>query len=298
MTRSALKVIQPVVKFGSRLAPRMAGNLAFRAFCTTPGAARLNGAQAQMATKAQTLLDQAEPLRLAMRRGFVQGYRLVSTEAHSRGTVALVHGWTGRAAFMASFIAPLNQAGFDVVLLDLPGHGRSTGRTLHVPLGVEALHALHRATGPWHGIVAHSFGGALATSFAAGAVAGLPPVVVARQVLIATPHSMPALFRWFGRMIGLSARGQHWFEANVQRVAGNDLASFEIDRMLKCLATQTLVLHAPDDKEVSFASAEAFDAAGPHVRLIPLPGLGHRRIIHVKATVAETVAFLLNRGEA
>ncbi len=292
MAYEALKVIRPFVKVSSRLAPRLTGNLAFKAFCTPPRINAADDTQRRLMARAEARMDHAERSRVAYEGGEVQVYRLRTKAATSRGTILLIHGWTGRAAFMSAFVEPLNAAGFDVVALDLPGHGHSSGRILHIPLGIRALHAVHGQFGPWHGVVAHSFGGALATSLVSGAVAPFPALSVERLVLIATPHSMPQLFRWFGDTVGLSGRGQQWFNANVQRLAGRDLDTFEGEALLRQAGIRTLVLHAPDDKEVSFASAEALKAAGDHVTLHPMPGLGHRRILYAPATVQAACAFL------
>ena len=293
MAFEALRVIRPLVKVGSRFAPRLTGNLAFRAFCTPPRAGGISGAQRKLIDRAERRMAQAERQRLRFEGGEVQAYRFRTEASQSRGTVALIHGWTGRAAFMSAFIEPLNANGFDVVALDLPGHGRSSGRTLHVPLGMAALHALHRHYGPWQAIVAHSFGGALANVLVAGGVPRFPAIQVDRMVLIGTPSSMPEIFAWYGEAIGLSTSGRHWLDANVLRLSGRELAAFEGDAMLREAGTPTLVLHAPDDKEVSFSNATRLASAGPHVTLEPLQGLGHRRILYAPQTVEAVRAFLV-----
>ncbi len=291
MAFEALRVIRPLVKVGSRVAPRLTGNLAFRAFCTPPRAGGISGAQRKLIDRAEARMAEAERRRIAFEGGEIQAYRF-KTAARRRGVVALIHGWTGRAAFMSAFVEPLNAAGFDVVALDLPGHGHSSGRTLHVPLGIAALQALHWEFGPWTGIVAHSFGGALANVLVAGGVPRFPAIAVERMVLIATPSSMPEIFAWYGEAIGLSKTGRHWLDANVLRLAGRELSEFEGDAMLRAAGTPTLVLHATDDKEVGFANAERLASAGPHVTLTPLKGLGHRRILYAPQTVEATRAFL------
>ncbi len=292
MAYEALRVIRPLVKVGSRVAPRLTGNLAFRAFCTPPRVGGISGAQRKLVEKAEARLAGAESRRIRFEGGTIQAYRFATGAAKRRGTVALVHGWTGRAAFMSAFVEPLNTDGFDVVALDLPGHGRSSGRTLHVPLGVAALQALHWEFGPWHGIVAHSFGGALANVLVAGGIPRFPAIDIMRLVLIATPSSMPDIFAWYGEAIGLSESSRRWLDANVLRLAGRELSEFEGDAMLRASGTPTLVLHAPDDKEVAFANAERFAAAGPHVSLKALKGLGHRRILYAPQTVEAARAFL------
>jgi hypothetical protein len=101
-----------------------------------------------------------------------------------------------------------------------------------------------------------------------------------RQIaIIASPNSMPRLFQSVGKRLGLSAGAQHAFEARVERVAGRPLETYVMDRQLQQFDGQVLVMHAPDDAEVGFADAEAMAGAGDHVRLVPMPGLGHRRII-------------------
>jgi pimeloyl-ACP methyl ester carboxylesterase len=291
MAYEALKVLRPFVKLGSAVAPRLTGNLAFQAFCMPPRLS-LDGTQSKLIARAEARMAHAESWRLPFRRGAVQAYRFPAPGGEARGKVLLIHGWTGRAAFMSAFVEPLTRSGFEVVAIDLPGHGASSGRTLHIPLGVEALHAVHASLGPFYGVIAHSFGGALATSLVSGAVAGFPAIRIERLALIATPSSMPQIFRWFGGVVGLSETAQRWFNANVLRLAGRELSAFEGDALLRQANVPTLVLHAPDDREVAFANAEALASAGAHVRLESLPGLGHRRILYAPQTVEAARAFM------
>jgi len=292
MAYEALRFIRPFVKVSSAVAPRLTGNLAFRLFCRPPRIGGLNRTQKRMVESAQVKLSAATTERLAFPGGDIQTYRFKTTETTSRGTILLLHGWTGRAAFMSAFIEPLRAAGFDVTTVDLPGHGESSGRVLHIPLAIAALHAVYHRYGPWHGIVAHSFGGAVAASLVSGAVANFPALPVKRMVLIGTPHSMSEIFTWFGTTLGLTKNGQHWLNDNVKRLAGRGLETFEGRQQLREAAIPTLLLHAPDDKEAAFSGAEVLATAGHHVTLRPMPGLGHRRILYARESIAATVSFL------
>ena len=292
MAYDTLKIIRPLMKIASHIAPRATGNLAFKLFCTPPQANNLTAAQKKLISRAEIRLAEAQRLRVPFKGGWVETYRFQTSHAVSLGTVLLLHGWSSRAAFMSAFIEPLQTAGFDVVAVDLPGHGLSSGRELHVALGVAALHAVEATIGPSQFIIAHSFGGALATSFVAGTIKPFPAVAVKRLVLIAAPNSIPDLFGWFGRSAGLSPRAQHWFNANVVRLTGNNLEAFVAGNLLRQPPIKTLVLHAPDDKEVAYSNAEGIAAAGDHIELHALPGLGHRRIVYAPVTVATTLSFL------
>ncbi|MDC7684833.1 alpha/beta fold hydrolase [Asticcacaulis sp. BYS171W] len=258
----------------------------FDLFCTPPAVPE--DAKAGM-SRMQTRLDRAEAFRVPFEGDALQAYRFIGT---GRGTVVLVHGWTGQAAVMSAFVDPLLDAGFDVVAFDLPAHGRSSGDRLHVPLGVRALHALHAATGPWHGLIGHSFGGAVITSALSGLVDGLPRLTASRLALVAAPNSMPRIFDTFSRHQSLSPAAQLHLKSHVRRLTGRAVEAFIGADILRRDPVPTLVLHAPDDKEVDYLSAEEFATAGPHVTVHPLPGLGHRRILYARDTLRAVADFM------
>ncbi|UDF03193.1 alpha/beta hydrolase [Asticcacaulis sp. AND118] len=258
----------------------------FEVFCTPEPL--IEAAEKSMA-RVEERLSAAAAFRVPFQGGELQAYRFTGA---GRGTVVLLHGWTGRAAVMTAFVEPLLAEGFDVLALDFPGHGRSDGDRLHVPLGVGALHALYAATGPWQGVVAHSFGGAVAFSALSDMVGDLAPLTYGRLVLIAAPCSMPRVFDTFARRHEMSPEAALHLKSHVKRLTGHPVEAFMGDEILRQHPIPTLILHAPEDQEVLFLSAEGFASAGDHVTLHPLPGLGHRRILYAKETVQTAVDFL------
>jgi pimeloyl-ACP methyl ester carboxylesterase len=297
MAQFGLQVMRQLVRASAIVAPRTTGNLMFERFCTPTRARRLSEGEQNASQLARELMRRATTSDVSYEgRGFPGGtirtYRFTSSRTPSRGAVLLLHGWTARAFFMTAFVAPLNDAGFDVIACDLPGHGDASGRKMHLPLAIAALHALHATTGPWYGLVGHSFGGAIAPALIGGMVEGYPELHVSRMVLIAAPHSIPELFQQFGSAVGLTPQSQHWFNANVERLAKRKLATFESLDVLRRVRTPTLILHAPNDKEVPFISAEVLDSAGDHVTVTAMPGLGHRRILYAPETLTATAQFI------
>ena len=99
-----------------------------------------------------------------------------------RGTALLVHGWSGNASQMGSFVEPLVQQGWHVVAVDLPAHGETSGNFATLPLLAEVVGALGARLQP-KVIIAHSLG---ATATAYALTKGLSPEVVA---LLAPPRS-------------------------------------------------------------------------------------------------------------
>jgi pimeloyl-ACP methyl ester carboxylesterase len=80
--------------------------------------------------------------------------------------------------------------------------------------------------------------------------------------------------------------------ATVERLAGRPMDAFSGDRQLASFGLPTLVIHAPDDREVSIDHARLYASAGDHVRLHWADGMGHRRILADPAVGAQAVGFL------
>jgi len=76
--------------------------------------------------------------------------------------VLLMHGWEGRPTQFASLITALVEAGYSVIALDGPAHGRSPGREAHVLLFARAMLEAAAELPPLHAVVGHSMGGASA----------------------------------------------------------------------------------------------------------------------------------------
>lgn len=296
MAGSALRLLRPIVRLSSFVAPKTTGRLAFKAFCTPPRA-REGTAKRNAVIKATSVrLTGATRHFVTYPCGSVTTYLFepsnVWPDQPAPKTIILLHGWTSEAVFMTAFVAPLLEEGFRVVAFDLPGHGSSTGRELNIPIGVASLAAVARAFGPIHAIVTHSFGGAVALAALAGSVPGQPPVSADRLALIAAPSSLTEITRQFGQTIGLGRRGQAALERRIHVVAGNPVEAFEGRDQLESIARPTLVIHCRDDRELGFHHAEALAAAGPFVKMEAMKGLGHRRILQAKPVVERVTRFV------
>ncbi|MDN2567672.1 alpha/beta fold hydrolase [Aquibium sp. A9E412] len=285
-------VIRGVFATAEHLAPNLAGRAAFRLFSRTPDPGRLPQREKRRLAEAREWLAEARHHRLTTRYGVVVAHEFRPVGRPKPWPTALVlHGWRSRTEHMRQIVDGLVRAGHRVVALDLPGHGGSPGRRLHMANAVAAVATAAEWFGPLALIVGHSFGGAVAVNAAVGSIRGIKPVRVGRLVLIAAPSSMPAIFTSFGGFLGLGPRTQTALADAVERLAGNPLETFVGARQLAELPIPTLVVHAPDDRQVAAANAEAFAAAGPHVRLSWAPGQGHRRIIADPQVVGEIVRF-------
>lgn len=288
-----LKVTRLAFAQLEKLSPAFAGRLAFELFCRTP-TRRPKGAKAtEVFLKGRNRLRQASTVRLALTRGMAAAHHLSSDPSTGETKrVLVVHGWGSRAEYLTDLALGIREAGAEVVVLDLPGHGASSGRRLDLKIAAEAIVAAERHFGHFDGVVGHSFGGA-AVMMAAGRVfPDLRQFQPGRIALIGSPSSMGEVFQGFAAMVGLGhgsigamrGRAMELVGARVEDLDGVGVAR-RIDRPL-------LVVHAEDDKEVNVGHAQRYIGVSPHVRHLWANGHGHRRIVSAPEVIRAVASFL------
>ena len=250
--------------------PDTAAAFAFRAFTRT--------ARARGARQSGGMPHGAQSAQLQTAGGIVAAWHMPAAQPTGRRAL-LVHGWNSRSLHMLAIARALNAAGVDAVLIDLPGHGASTGRHLHLGKGIEAVDAAWRNYGPFETFIGHSFGGAVVLNAALGSSMCVPARRPDNLVMIASPNSMPSLFRKFGRFAGLPKPAQEAFERKVLTLLGQSLDCLVASEQLTDYTRPVLVVHDMDDTDVLYADALRIAQAGDHVGLRTTSGLGHRRIL-------------------
>ncbi len=293
MTAFTKKIIRSVFRAGEFIAPTATGKAALKLFCLTKNPNKLTAGEKRANDRAAKLMDEARKHRLNISRGWVAAYDF-RPEIYdpSAPTTLIVHGWRSRTEHMAGLIRMARDLGYRVISIDLPGHGKSSGRQINMANAVEAIKTAETWFGPFETMIGHSFGGAAVCNAAYGSIRQYTPVNTNRMVLISAPNRMKRIFELFGKAVGLGKKSQAVMEIQVMRLSGNPIEVFDGEAQLAQMRVPTLIAHAPDDKQVEFSGAEAMARAGSHVRLIPADGLGHARIISDSKILAEIAAFM------
>lgn len=287
------KVTRQALRLVAARSPEKAGELAFWLFCRTQSVKPQSEKERKAIAEAASRMALAETVKLAIPGGMVATHVFRPDPASADGgRVLLVHGYRSRSDHMVAMAEALAASGKVAVCLDLPGHGASTGRVLHLGKAVEAIDAAWRQHGPFDAFVGHSFGGPSVMAAAAGAILSVPRRQPKRIVTIAAPSNMMDVFRWAGQLMGLGPAAQAAFERQVLWISGRPLSEFRVDKMLVDMTIPMLAIHAEDDKEVAFANAEAMARLGPHVELMRANGFGHRRIVSAQPVLDAVAEFL------
>jgi pimeloyl-ACP methyl ester carboxylesterase len=219
---------------------------------------------------------------------FVAGRGRVASYVWAGGgpTVVLVHGWNGTSGDLSAFIGPLRDTGRRVVAIDLPAHGRSSGRFSDLPGAVDAVEAVLRREPNVEAVIAHSFG-VPATVLAAGRGAPLP-----RAVLISGPTAVEPYLQRFAQVLGISAATRAALQRRLRALLERSrLSSVDLTGVAPRLETRGLIVHDRSDREVPFLSAQGLHRAWAGSELMATEGLGHRRLLADPAVVERAVRF-------
>jgi len=219
------------------------------------------------------------------------GGKQVSMHRWGQGPVVwFVHGWSGRGSQVAAFVEPLTAAGFQVLAMDLPGHGGSSGHSTNILECAGVLQAIQdRYTAP-HAVISHSFGG-MVLAFALN-----HGVRTQRVVCFCPPVDAQFLVEGFAQTLemhdrviaDLCTRMERRFEQGFwDRIS--------TVRNVQHLQMPALVVHDEDDRSVPWQQGERIAAAWPGARFLKTRGLGHGRILHDAHTVAAAVDFIAGR---
>lgn len=204
--------------------------------------------------------------------------------------VLLVHGWGGHAGQMLPLAQTLADAGLQVLLLEMPAHGRSAGQVSNLPQFARALDytaARLNAQGlDLQAVVAHSLGAN------AAAYASSRGLALRGLVLLAPPASPHAYTQLFARMFGLSERTRGAMQTRIEAREAILMPQFEPPAVGPRITTPTLVVHDRGDRINRHADGEAYAQTILGARLLSTEGLGHMKLLQDPTVLAEVASFV------
>jgi hypothetical protein len=222
---------------------------------------------------------------------------LIRPDGVARGTMLFVHGWSSDGSRMAALATPLVEAGFAVMLADLPGHGR-TGpvETYNGKLMVDDL-ALIRGWMSKHpdrtpepfAILGYSFGG-----LGAYVSAARDPVWRAIVLMAAPIGPMQATRLYFDGMRLPGALLVRLLRPSLVRLVGVDPDTFEGPRSLSTVRVPVLIVHGENDEVVPVSHADGLAASVPAGlgTVVRVPGGDHNSLMADAAVGARIASFV------
>ena len=216
--------------------------------------------------------------------------RIAGFSAGDGPLVILVHGWGETAAGLGGFIAPLTEAGYSVVGIDLRGHGDSGGQTTDVVESAAVIREVAEHFGGAHAVIAHSMG---ANSALWALKDGLD---VNAAVLIAPNVDLAYAMETFEVLFGLPPKAIHGLKRSIERKFGTDIwQQIRGDHLARFVTAPGMVFHDPEDPQVPFMGSQRLVRAWDECELIEAPGLGHGAITRDPHVIVRAIGFVESR---
>jgi pimeloyl-ACP methyl ester carboxylesterase len=279
-------LMRAAVGTASLVAPRMVLRRASRLFITPPRFAH--------SAPEQRLLDSGDTMSIASASGMIAAWRFGDI---THPAIIMSHGWGGRGAQFRSFVPRLIEAGYQVILFDHIGHGKSEHREAALVdfwKGIEAVWD-HIATQEIvvKALIGHSLGAAAIASALRRPLARKHlNVPTPRAVLIAPPSSLIGYSRLFVRYLGVPERIRCAMQFRLEQTTGVKWNEFELPASVESIDAPALFIHDEDDRETRLAGSTALARTWPNARLHVTQGLGHRRILRDRHVIQCAIDFI------
>jgi pimeloyl-ACP methyl ester carboxylesterase len=223
---------------------------------------------------------------------FDGGELAVTTWGSNDPAVLLMHGWGGARAQMTGFVDALLFAGYRVVAYDQPAHGESDGKMTNLLEIAPTMDLIMQKEGPFHAIIAHSFG-TLITSYALVERNFRPPARLVyfgafNRLLDSLPRFQVITSLSDEFMEGLRALLYENFEREVLEAITNEALTPRIN-------IPALMFHDSMDSVTPIEDSRAIARVWKHVQLVETEGLDHQGALQSRSIHEQMVKFL--KGE-
>ncbi|MBQ0866053.1 alpha/beta hydrolase [Streptomyces smyrnaeus] len=279
-SRGAEAVLGSALNASAALSPALAGRMAYAVFRAPLRRGKVLPGEREAHIRART--DE-----------LVSGSRRVITYQWGDGErpVLMLHGWQSRASRFAAFIPRLEALGLSPVAFDAPGHGDSGGRTTTVLENAEIAGRLQDRYGPFHAVLAHSFG--VLCAF----LALRERIKAERLVAVAGVSDFGFLVDEFSRLLrldpALRAVLRRKVETRLFPEVENVWERFDATHRPADFDLPMLIVHDEGDRTVPLQQAHRLVSAhDARAELLVTTGLSHRRILGAPLTVDSALDFL------
>ncbi|MFS4493684.1 alpha/beta hydrolase [Maribacter sp. 2308TA10-17] len=271
----ATRIIGLYFNLGSFFIPRKIAKKAFILFCTPRKGKVIKGQKG--------FLEDAKDLILEEDSISIQTYRWKG----SGPTVLLMHGWESNTFRWRNFIPRLQKESYNIIAMDAPGHGNTSGNLLNLPLYSSCAQKVINTYHPTH-IIGHSLGG-MAVIYNLYKYK-TDNASIEKVVTLGSPSELSDFMKQYKNILGLSSRMMRLQENYFKETFGLKFADFSSSKFAKHISTKGLLIHDELDVVAPYWSSEQVHANWKGSKLVTTKGLGHS--LHQDKVRDQIVYFL------
>jgi pimeloyl-ACP methyl ester carboxylesterase len=273
----------------TRLAPKLAQPWAMRLFAQPAGPRKIRYDFRKYPIFHELKLDFQPSYRSRQHR--LQCYAWGRID--DRPTVLLVHGWGGWGLQMAYFVKPLLDLGYAVITVDMPAHGKSSGKLATLPLWRDALLTLMHQYPRIQTCIAHSFGGmAIRLALSGEAVGGGETPSLKRLILLGALADLYTPMQYFKRTMWLSARTMQGVQAGWEKKLATSFDRFSVAATPLREVIPTLLIYDRHDEIVDQHHLQVHQAQWPHAEIELTEEISHLNLLRAPQVIARVERFM------
>lgn len=219
----------------------------------------------------------------------IQGYRIKVLRKGSGKAVYVAHGWNSCGYAMRHIVDALVNEGYQVIMPDMPCHGRSSGvfvNQIQMSKVIEEILLHYNAQSPIEQIVTYSWGGT-ATLLALDRIRKQNRVGfnIKRMVSLSMPAIPETILGIFIRTLALPKAVAKGLRRNIAAVAEADGRSLEqafpigLNKLFEREYFDYLLLHGKADSAISAENSVILAKKYTHLTTRFYEGLGHHDIV-------------------
>ncbi len=274
----AVAYVRTRFKLLAAVSPKKAAVKAFDLFCTP---------QSRNIKELPSIFKEAELLKFKFQENNIIGYRWSNPSALKKALI--VHGFESSVINFDKYVTGLIKKGYEVLALDAPAHGLSSGKTITVIIYRDFIKFICKKYGPIQSFMAHSFGG-LALCMA---LAENTQIERSRVALIAPATETKTAIDQFFYFLRLDGEVRNEFETIISTMSGHAVPWFSIRRAVKKINADILWMHDKDDKITPLKDVfPVREENHPNIQFVITNGLGHRKIYKDPKVIKTVVNFL------
>lgn len=259
------------------ISKKMAAEKAFDLFCTP---------QFRNKKKLPKIFEEAEQIQFRFENQQITGYRW---NHPAERKLMIIHGFESSVINFDRYIKPLTSKGYEVLAMDAPAHGRSTGKTINAVIYKDLIRHIYREYGPIQSFLAHSLGG-LALCLALEEIKHDQNY---RVVLIAPATETATAIDHFFQFLQLNNALRKEFEKRIIKLGGKPAEWYSIRRALQNIRAKVLWFHDEEDNITLLTDAMKVKEENlSNVEFVITKGLGHQKVYRDNKVSSAVIDFL------
>ena len=258
MSSAIVKTVGGVINATSILAPKYAAKKAIDLF-SSPRKGRYTAEQ-------NTIISSAFFEEVDVNGHSIATYRWPGKNK----TILLAHGWESNASRWDYILNDLRYQDYNIIALDAPAHGKSSGKQFNALKYAEFLSIITNKHKP-EVVIGHSVGG-MATVFCLNRY---DTPSVKKIVLLGAPAHFTGVFKRYKVMMGYNHKVATGLDKYVLENFGKPVDYFSAANFTSILTIEGLIIHDTKDKIIPYEDGQLFAKKFKNSKFISTTGLGH-----------------------